>query len=301
MRTVILLSLIFVSSLSCRNKKSCFGNYRNLHEWDFSVPESTAFDPATGDLYISNLGAYKHMPDIKGFIARLAWNQGTNSVSRQVDIVFSSGSDYDLRAPKALVIDKGLLYVADVDTLRVFDLASKEQLQAIYIEGAKDLNGMALSPDGLLLITDMLGKSLIEVTLYDKGGQRLAEPAIKKTFIAYSLNGVTYSQHHDAFILVSWEGEGIFRFSDGNLTKLDVDRTFGALDGVAVDSDGRIYISHWNGGNGQLIQIEGSATKTIANCLGGPADLGFGFFDHQLIIPEFTKNRVSYLNLAQAE
>jgi hypothetical protein len=105
-------------------------------EWltqGFSNPEGVALAP-DGALFISNVQGEADARDGEGFISR---------VSTSGDILalkFIEGLD----APKGMAVHEGRLYVADIDTVRIFDAASGEALEAAPIEGARFLNDITV-------------------------------------------------------------------------------------------------------------------------------------------------------------
>src|SRR5690606_14025414 len=59
-----------------------------------------------------------------------------------------------LNHPLGSAIQGGLLYVADIDTVRTFDLATGAPRDAFHVPEANVLNGIAVSSDGTIYVSN---------------------------------------------------------------------------------------------------------------------------------------------------
>lgn len=59
-----------------------------------------------------------------------------------------------LDAPKGMGIYKGLLYVTDIDQLRIIDIEKAELIQSLPVEGAGFLNDIAIDVEGTVYFSD---------------------------------------------------------------------------------------------------------------------------------------------------
>ena len=76
-----------------------------------------------------------------GGVLRLKWIEGGKG-------------GVELDAPTGSAIESGVLYVADLASVRMFDAETGAPRGAITIEGATLLNDMAAAPDGRIYVSD---------------------------------------------------------------------------------------------------------------------------------------------------
>lgn len=108
-------------------------------------PESVILDPTDESrMLVSNINGEPDDKDGNGYIS---------IVSIDGDIIQRKWA-VGLNAPKGLAIRGGILYVADIDELVLVDSNTGEIKRRMVVAGAKFLNDVALSPDGLVLISD---------------------------------------------------------------------------------------------------------------------------------------------------
>ena len=116
----------------------------------FETPESILHDPAR-DLYlVSNINGSPAEKDDNGFISLVAPDGDVR------DLLWIDGTleEVTLHAPKGTAIVSGKLYVADIDTVRVFDAESGQPLDAIEIPGASFLNDVVANEAGEIFVSD---------------------------------------------------------------------------------------------------------------------------------------------------
>jgi hypothetical protein len=92
-----------------------------------ATPESVLWDAARSVWYVSNINGNPPQKDDNGYIVRLGANGETMD-----SLPFINGTDEDvtLHAPKGMAMRGDTLWVADIDALRGFDLASGKQGRA---------------------------------------------------------------------------------------------------------------------------------------------------------------------------
>jgi hypothetical protein len=113
----------------------------------FANPEGVAEAP-DGALFISNVNGEGGARDGNGFISR---------VSKSGDILtpkFIEGLD----APKGMAVHDGLLFVADIDIVRIFDAATGEALDGAAVEGALFLNDVTVWQDDVFVSDSGTGR-----------------------------------------------------------------------------------------------------------------------------------------------
>lgn len=215
-----------------------------VHDVGFDEPESVIYDPSCDCYLVSNVVGGAREADDQSFISRVR-PDGRVEALKWID---ASRPGVELHAPKGMAIAAGLLYVADLDQLRRFDLATGRQLGSTRIPGATFLHDVTLASDGMLYVTDSgLGPGLSPaggdaVYAVTQGGairllsrsRELGEPS-----------GI-------------WAAPGrlwVVGFGSGELFSLDLQNGFrvdvarppkGSLDGLALFR-GRVFVSSWEG------------------------------------------------------
>jgi sugar lactone lactonase YvrE len=140
----------------------------------FATPESVLYD-ADGDRYlVTNVNGKPTDKDNNGFVSALSPDGKVTSLKW----IEGGTKGVKLDAPKGTVIVKGVLYVADITVVRMFDAKSGAPKGDIPIAGATFLNDMAAAPDGKVYVSDSglkMGASGLEpngtdaVYVIDKG------------------------------------------------------------------------------------------------------------------------------------
>lgn len=97
----------------------------------FSAPEGVALAP-DGNYFISNVSGNGNDADGSGWISKIS------PFGEMLESEFATGLD----APKGMVVDRGLLYVADINRIRVINSSDGSLLKTIDVDGADFLNDM---------------------------------------------------------------------------------------------------------------------------------------------------------------
>src|SRR5688572_10648733 len=87
----------------------------------FKFPESTAYDPAGKVLYVGNFGGDKLAPaekDGKGYVSKVALNG---------KVLEEEAFAVTMNKPKGIWIERGRLWVTDIDAVWIFDLKRSEE------------------------------------------------------------------------------------------------------------------------------------------------------------------------------
>jgi len=219
----------------------------------FALPESVAM--AGSRVFVSNIGARLEpaAKDGDGFISEL------DAEGRRVALhALPLPGDAPLHAPKGMAVAGGRLYVADIDRVAGFDLASGRRVFDAAVQGSAPalLNDLAVERDDALLVSDTFRGQLLRLDL--RSG--------RYTLLAGNIpgaNGIAVdAQHHVALVV----GLGA-RFEGGDLFEVDLRAPgvarrveggpHGILDGIALLSDGSLLVSDW-------VKIGAAAPGTIA-------------------------------------
>ncbi|MGB3627119.1 MAG: hypothetical protein WA989_14910, partial [Henriciella sp.] len=91
----------------------------------FSDPEGVALAP-DGNYFISNVSGNGDAADGSGWISKIS------PFGEMIEAEFATGLD----APKGMIVDRGLLYVADINKIRVIHTSDGSLLRTSEVEGA---------------------------------------------------------------------------------------------------------------------------------------------------------------------
>ena len=116
----------------------------------FTAPESVRYD-ASSDLYlVSSMGSLTNNNDNDGYISQVA-PDGT-----MLNKMFIAGgrAGVTLNAPKGMAIVGNTLYIADINTLRLFNRVTGMFIRNIPIPGGSFLNDIAAASDGSVYVSN---------------------------------------------------------------------------------------------------------------------------------------------------
>jgi hypothetical protein len=259
-----------------------------------STPESVAYDDVA-DLYlVSNIEGQPGDADGKGFISRLT-PDGKVDALRWID---SGKNNVKLNAPKGLALMGDMLYVADLDTVRVFDRKTGMPKGEVKVPGATFLNDLAATPDGRIVVSDTGVKSTAK-GMEPSGTDAVyaIDKAKKLTTLAKSKdlggpNGLLAMG--DKIWVVTMESGELYSL-DAKGRKGDVKKLpKGQLDGIVALPDGDVLISSWEANavfRGKPTGQPHDFSPIIEN-VKAPADIGFDTKRSRVMIPLFNDSEV---------
>jgi sugar lactone lactonase YvrE len=255
----------------------------------FATPESVLYDEA-GDRYlVSNINGNPSDADGNGYISVLS-PDGQVTTPKWI----AGGANHaKLDAPKGLGIAQGVLYVADITTVRKFDLKTGAPKGDIPVQGATFLNDIATGADGKVYVTDTGVKATANgmeptgtdaVYVIDKGK---VKPLAKSKELG-GPNGVLATDK-GPLVVTFGSGEAYRLEKDGKraeVTKLPE----GGLDGIVAVGD-LLYISSWKGSAVYKGKLGGTFEVAIPN-VKSPADIGYDKKRNRILVPHFTEDTV---------
>ncbi|MRX49044.1 hypothetical protein GI374_01045 [Paracoccus sp. S-4012] len=229
----------------------------------FNAPESAMFDPATGQIVVSQMGAFG--PEADGRLS-LVSPEGA-----MIEADWVTG----LVDPKGMAVVDGTLHVADPDRLHRIDMATGEQVGPIPVPGAQLLNDVAADAEGTVYVSDMLAGSIYRIQ-GEAVDQVLPEGGLSLP------NGLLVD---DGNLLVGSFGEGLADdlsvASPGGLWRLDLasgkvapvpgTEASGSVDGIARLGQRVIYDDFQTG---RILALSGDELTTLAETARTAADLG---------------------------
>ncbi|WP_320170569.1 hypothetical protein [Maridesulfovibrio sp.] len=258
----------------------------------FSSPESVTSDGTF--FYVSNVGE-KLAPterDGDGFISKLT---GDGRIDR---LRFAEG----LNAPKGMAVLGDVLYVADIERIRGFELKDGHEVFNLDLSGAGTsfLNDITVFSENELLVTatDIGAVILVRV------GAAPSYQRLESNIDLAGINGITFDQSGGNVYFVTFGTDnkptgfvGSGRISGGKFIGRKICSKEGYYDGIAVHN-GKVLASDWVEfkKSGLLIQVDpesGSYSNVdLPEKIGGPADFYLDEKGERLWIPMMLENKV---------
>jgi sugar lactone lactonase YvrE len=268
-----------------------------------ATPESVLWDATRQIWYVSNINGNAPQKDDNGFIVRLGANGETMD-----SLPFINGTDEDvtLHAPKGMAMRGDTLWVADIDALRGFDLASGKPVASIDLAPlrATFLNDVAVGNDGGIYITDS-GIAFDATGAVTHPGQsqvlvvRNGVPSVGVVLPKESAaNGIAWDAAKNAWMIVGFNSPNVFEWVPGAKEATVLGTGPGGGDGLVVLGDGRAIYSSW--ADSSLTVFSGGMSTTLRKGLNSPADLGHDPARKLIAVPLFTSNRVEFWPIDEA-
>lgn len=255
-----------------------------------ATPESVLYDSQTDTYLVSNINGAPLDKDNNGFIAELAPD---GKVINQ-KLIAGGVNKVTLNAPKGSALKDGVLYVADIDTVRMFDRQTGASKGAVAIKGATFLNDVALGGDGNIYVSDSGFNAKFEPTGTDAiwvvtPGKKATARALIKSKTLHGPNGLLVTKDAVQVVCSSAPELQTYDFKGkkvGEFTKLPD----GGLDGIQQVGEA-LLISSW-AAKTIYRGVLGGEFKEAFTDLEAPADLGFDTKRSRVLVPRFQANTV---------
>lgn len=255
----------------------------------FSTPESVLYDPDADIYLVSNINGEPLGTDDNGYISKVT-PDGKVAAQKWID---GAKENVKLDAPKGMAIVNGILYVADIDTVRTFNARTGEPKGDIKIDGATFLNDIAPAPDGGIYVTDsgldakFTSTGTDAIWKIDQDGK--AKALIKDKGLG-APNGIIAGEAGSVWVVTFASGE-IFQVDAKGKKQPGQKLPKGQLDGIVALDGGDLLVSSWEGSaiyRGQ----PGKEWKPVVENVKSPADIGWDGKRHRILIPVFMGNTV---------
>ncbi|MFZ5446497.1 MAG: SMP-30/gluconolactonase/LRE family protein [Myxococcota bacterium] len=257
---------------------------------DMATPESVLYDAETDTYLVSNINGAPLDKDNNGFIAQLS----PDGAIVNAKLVEGGKNGVTLNAPKGTAIKDGVLYVADIDTVRLFDRKTGAPKGEVALKGSTFVNDVAAGPDGKLYVTDSGLNAKFEGTGTDAiwvitPGKKPTAKALVKSKELKGPNGVLATK--DAVHVVTFGANELLTFDlkgkkVGEPTKLPN----GGLDGLVALGD-ELLISSWGAKTVYRGKLGGEFKPAIED-VEAPADIGLDTKRSRVLVPRFQAHLV---------
>jgi sugar lactone lactonase YvrE len=260
-----------------------------------STPESVLYDAETDTYLVSNINGAPTDKDNNGFIAELS----PDGAVVKAKLVAGGENGATLNAPKGMALVKGVLYVADIDTLRLFDRKTGAPKGEVPVKGASFLNDLSAGPDGKVYFTDSGLSPKFEASGTDalyvlEPGKTPKVKALLRSKDLPHPNGIVATKDT---LYVNFFGAGEVRTYDlkGKAKGEAMKTPAGGLDGLVLVGDD-VLVSSWDGKAVYRGKAGGEFTAVLSDVT-APADIGFDTRRHRVLVPRFQDNLVEAWDL----
>lgn len=248
------------------------------------APQSFVSDEACDCYFISNVNGEPDARDNNGFITKLD-KDGKVIASK---FIRGGAGTTVLHAPKGMAVLKHTLYVADLDTLRAFDVATGNPVTTVSFTGQLGpiaLVDVAADAQGLLYASDMEADVIYRV---DPAKQHAVSVLARDAALA-GPRGLAVHPKTGHVIAVSWNKGSIAEIApDGTVTELVSNGFFSSrfrnLDGVDFDTWGNMYVSDFTAGKIWRMRPD-HHFNVIAEFLPFPADISVDRAKNLILVP----------------
>lgn len=254
-------------------------------------PESVISDGKF--LYVTNIGNALDpgAKDGDGFISKL---------SLDGKVIVHKLNTTKLNAPKGTAIIRGMLYVADIDRVIGYEMATGKQLAEINlapVTGSNFLNDLTTRDDFTLFASCTDVGKIAEVNIRTGNVRIIAD--------VKGANGITYDKATNRLYTCSFDfqnmkgGElGVITWKDQVPSYEKIGDVHGAFDGLALLDDRTLLVSDWGAvdhpaGFVEKVDLKTKqATKLDWPVINGPADFYLNAAEKKLYIPALVEGKI---------
>jgi hypothetical protein len=266
--------------------------------WEaMQTPESVFYDADTDTYLVSNINGSPVAKDNNGYLSELSPDGKVVT-----DKLVEGGKKVTLNAPKGLTVADGVIYVTDLDTVRMFDRKTGAPKGEVKVPGATFLNDISAA-DGKVYFTDSGlkgGKEGLEsngtdgVYVIDTKAKKLAAKTLVKSKDLHGPNGILATKD-TLYVACFGAAELLTLGLDGKKKAEPTKLPKGALDGVVLLGE-ELLISSWEG-KALFRGKPGGEFKQVAGDLNAPADIGYDTKRNRVLVPRFLDNKVEAWDL----
>ena len=256
----------------------------------FRFAESIVYDE-TRDLYVAvNAGIAQDTVPNDGYVS-LVNPDGSAHTLKWIGV---NRNGLTLNHPLGSDIANGMLYVADIDVVRWFDMQSGEPRGSVAVEGALWLNDIEVADDGTIWASQTGTEESNTWRLYRIDPDGNSSVVVEGAPLARP-NGVAFDGDGN-IVVVNINDNAVLTFSaDGELLKTEhaVD---GGNDGLVILEDGTKYVSSVRIGTVSRIR-PGQEAEVVASGIPSAASMSYDPKRNRLLIPMNNWNAITIVEL----
>jgi hypothetical protein len=254
----------------------------------FHFAESCTYDPTRNVIVAMNAGNAQMLAPNDGFVS-LINPDGSVHTSKWIGV---TRDGLTLNHPLGSAIAGNTLYIADINTIRRFDLATGTPGAATEIPGATILNGVAATADGTVYVSNTRDPERI-IKIAPNGtistfaeGAPLALP-----------NGVAMDTDGN-IVVVNIGTKDVVTYNPAGQVVRTEQAAESGNDGVVVLADGTKYVSSVRFGSVSRIR-RGQPAEVIATGIPSAASMCYDSRQNQLVIPLNPNNALAFIPLGR--
>jgi len=245
--------------------------------------ECVRYDAAADRYIVSNLNGsepgFVSVVTPEGAVEKLKWIDGAAS---------------KLADPLGLFIAADAIYLADVDTVRVYNRQSGAPVRAIPVPGAQRLNDLAVAPDGTIYVTDS-AKPDQPGALYRISAKGKVSEWVARNDALEKPNGIAVMA--DGTIVHGGRGVNlVFRDSSGRILR-ERSLPTGRIDGIVALPDGGLLVASQDGHAVYHVAPNNGAITQVAKDIEVPAAIGYDSKRNRLIVPQIKAASLTFVDL----
>lgn len=252
----------------------------------FRFAESCTYDPERNLIVVMNAGNPQMLEANDGYVS-LLHPDGSVHTAKWIG---ATRDGLTLNHPLGSAIRNGVLYTADIDVVRTFDLATGTPGPAYSVEGATFLNGIGVTKEGTIYVSNTRPPERV---------YKITAEGVVSTFVdgkpLVTPNGVAIDPQGNV-VVVNIGDNAVLTFDpSGKLIRTEHAVEAGN-DGLVIMPDGTKYVSSVRFGSVSKI-VPGQPAKMIASGIPSAASMGYDSKQKQLVIPMNNNNAVAFIKL----
>lgn len=252
----------------------------------FRMAESCTFDPSRNLILAMNAGVSEDMQPNDGYVSLLNPDGSVHTAKW----IGNDRNGLTLNQPLGSAIQGDTLYVADIDHVRMFDLASGQPQGAVQVQGATGLNGIAVTRDGTVYASNTRDPQRVYKVTPDGQSSIFLEgsPLMAPNGVAIDNDG--------NIVVINIGNNHVMTFNPaGALINTEYAAESGN-DGVVVLADGTKIVSSVRFGSISRIR-PGQDAEVIAVGIPSAASICYDSIQNQIVIPMNNNNAMGFLPL----
>lgn len=252
----------------------------------FRFAESCTYDPERNLIVVMNAGNPQMVEANDGYVSLLNPDGSVHTAKW----IGATRDGLTLNHPLGSAIRNGVLYTADIDVVRTFDLATGTPGPAFPVEGATFLNGIGVTKEGTIFVSNTRPPERV---------YKITAEGVVSIFVdgkpLVTPNGVAIDPEGN-IVVVNIGDNAVLTFDpSGKLIRTEHAVEAGN-DGLVIMSDGTKYVSSVRFGSVSKI-VPGQPAKMIASGIPSAASMGYDSKQKQLVIPMNNNNAVAFIKL----
>lgn len=230
-----------------------------------SAPESAYFDPATGQIIVSQMGVSGTEAGSDGKLSLISAD------GEMIRDEWVTG----LLDPKGMASHEGRLYVADLNGVHVVDIATGQVSDLIELPDAVLLNDVAVGAEGTVYVSDVVAGAIFRLQGADVDwAVEAGDVSLPNGLFVQGGTIFVGSFGRDWVEDLSTENPGgllTLDLATGEVTSVAGTETSGRVDGIAALGDWLIYDDHISG---RILGFRDGAVTPLGEAAPSAADLG---------------------------